>query len=79
MLTREQSIAFAAAGSAFADFNFTLTNPVQITPPGGIADITCQSGSVMCLIFQGTIDSDIDLDITGYVVTFTSPAADPRS
>jgi PEP-CTERM motif len=69
-------ILLLTASSAFADFNFTLSNATQSTPPGGIFDPTCQSGSSMCLIFQGTIDTvTADTFFTGIDVEFTPPTA----
>ena len=64
---------------AFAALSFILS-PFSIdTLPGGLPDLTCQNGPLMCVIFSGTISTDIgdpDLSIANYSVAF-DPLPDP--
>jgi hypothetical protein len=57
---------------------FTLSPPLlQTTPPGGISNPNCVNGSLMCLIFSGTITPDAAADtfLNGIQISFTPATA----
>lgn len=62
------------AVSAFANFNFFLSPDVQITQPGGTFDDThCATGSLMCVLFSGTVtnlDPMHEIDFSTLSVTW---------
>lgn len=62
------------AVSAFADFNFFLSPNLQVTQPGGTFDDThCITGSLMCVLFSGTVtnlDPVNEIDFTALSVTW---------
>jgi PEP-CTERM motif len=61
-------------GSAFADFNFNLTNSPVSTYPGGIFDTNCFSGGFLkCVFLQGMVtntDPVNEIDFLSLSVTW---------
>jgi MYXO-CTERM domain-containing protein len=70
-------ILLLAAVPAFATLTFTISDPVEFSPPGGVPNPTCQNGSLSCVIFSGTItpDSGADTFLNDIQIVFTPGTA----
>ena len=72
-MKRILSILFLLQGLASASVILSLSPSSQNTPPGGLGNSNCVNGSLMCLIYSGTItpDSTFDYYLNNFQISFT--------